>query len=58
MALVDTAPQGLQFAVLQGGVRMPIYQEEVVQPAPVVVPVAPAPAPYVAPVYVPKQDRN
>ena len=59
------APLGLQLAVLSGGVRMPAVQGVEVQPVetvPVVVPQAPvaavAPAPYVAPFYPRKQDRN
>ncbi len=55
---------GLQLAVLGGGVRMPLLpvvemaplQAESVAVAPV--PVQAAPAPYVAPIYPRKQDRN
>jgi hypothetical protein len=58
--LVLGVPAGLQLAVLDGGVRMPVVQ--VVQPTPapppVVVAPTPAPPPYVPPVYAPKQDRN
>ena len=56
------AAAGIRLAVLEGGVRMPVVQvlEAPAQPRPVIVPRAPAPvqAPYVAPVYAPKQDRN
>ena len=53
----------MQLAVLSGGVRMPAVPVAEVQPAPaapVVVEEAPVvvPAPYVAPVYPRKQDRN
>ena len=57
---------GLQLAVLGGGVRMPLVQVAEVTPvptpapAPVVAPQALAvlAAPYVAPFYPRKQDRN
>ena len=56
------APAGVEFAVLGGGVRMPLIQVVETRPVPVIAtvapPVPPAPAPYVAPVYPRKQDRN
>jgi hypothetical protein len=62
--VVVGTPAGLQLAVLSGGVRMPAIpvvettQSPVVFTTPLVVPVAVAPVPYVAPVYPRKQDRN
>ena len=58
------APGGVQFAVLGGGVRMPLIEvAEKAPPAPAPLPAAAtaaaAPAiPYVAPVYPRTQDRN
>ena len=59
------APAGLQLAVLGGGVAMPRVpvavaapQPIVIMPAPVLAPAPAPPAPYVAPVYPRKQDRN
>jgi hypothetical protein len=52
---------GLTFAVLEGGVRMPIYQvadTRPSQPAAIVLAQKPAPLPYVAPFHPPKQGRN
>jgi pyruvate dehydrogenase E2 component (dihydrolipoamide acetyltransferase) len=70
---VAGAAAGFQFAVLGGGVNMPIVKAVETQPLPVeqapppaappaaasvAAPVPPAPIPYVAPVYPRKQDRN
>jgi len=56
-------PVGMQFAVLGGGVRMPLIQVAEAPQVPVFVDASAqvldvAPAPYVAPVYPRKQDRN
>ncbi len=56
------APVGPQLAVLGGGVAMPLVPVAVVAPQPIVytpaATVTAVPAPYVAPVYPRKQDRN
>lgn len=52
---------GLKFAILEGGVRMPVYQvveTQRSQPTPMVMAQRPASLPYVAPIHPPKQDRN
>jgi hypothetical protein len=60
--VVIGAPAGLEFAVLGGGVRMPLIQVVETRPVPaspvVAAPIPPAPVAYVAPVYPRKQDRN
>jgi hypothetical protein len=67
---VAGAAEGFQFAVLGGGVNMPVVkavetpplQTEQAAPPPAAATVAPPPppppVPYVAPVYPRKQDRN
>jgi hypothetical protein len=58
--LIDTPPGG-EFVVVDEGVSMPAVPVVQVPPPPVVAAPPPppiAPAPYVAPVYAPKQDRN
>jgi hypothetical protein len=52
----------VEIAVVGGGVRLPAAPVVATQPVPVVQAAVIAPvvvaAPYVAPVYAPKQDRN
>jgi len=57
---VVVTPPGVPIVIREEGVKMPpVVVAEL--PPPEVVPIVPppiAPVPYVAPVYLPKQDRN